>query len=435
MNQKKIIIVGGGWAGLSAAVELCKSGHHVTLLEAAKQLGGRARAVNSGEMHVDNGQHLMIGAYTDMLALLKKVGIPEHDGFTRKNLFLSVKSLKFKGLTLKAPSLPAPINLLVAFLSCKGLSISEKCQGIIATNRLIKQKISATADYSVSELLNRCGIPQAIQKNMHIPLCIAALNTQPEEASARLFVRVMHDTFNAKRAASDFLFPKYDLSTLFVKPIEQYLRQNHIQVKLNSKVSSLIVHEDAVKGVILTNNEKILADEIIIAAHFPQAIKLIKTSPQLSTLLSEFEHLVEEPLITLYYQFEKHISLPEPMIGVVDGYSEWIIDRGTVGDKGLIAVVISSSGSHLNLSRSQLAIQVLKELKQLFEHLGQPKDILVLKESPATFKCTVGIDAHRPNANTGVKGLWLAGDYTNTGLPATLEGAIRSGKSCAIQIK
>lgn len=431
MEQKRIIVIGGGWAGLTTAIELSGKGHKVTLLEAAKQLGGRARTTVSNGMVVDNGQHLMIGAYTEMLRIMDTIGVKESDVFLRKNLFLKVQGLDSKGLNLRAPTLPAPLNLLAAFLQCRELSLRERIVGIMSTNKLISTNIEKDKDYSVTQLLNNCGIPKAVQKNMHIPLCIAALNTPPDSASARVFIRTMKETFKSTRGASDFLLPKKDLTALFAAPAQEYLKAHDVKVHVDTKVSSLIVKDEQICGVILANDTRLAADAVVVATHYPQAIKLLKTLPYTKPTLKQLEHFEGEPIITLYFQFEPEVKLPKPMIGVVDGYSEWVIDRRIVGEDGLLAVVISATGRHSELSRSQLAIAVLNELKELIPNLGQPKDVLVLKDSPATFACSVGIDDKRPSNETCIKGCWLAGDYTDTELPATLEGAIRSGMTSA----
>lgn len=433
--QKNIIIIGGGWAGLSAAVELAKSGHKITLLEAGKQLGGRARMVKTGKLTVDNGQHLMIGAYHEMLEIMRRVGMDPHKAFMRRNLFLDVQNLDKSSMRLKTANLPAPLHLLLGFLLCKGLGVGERISSVLALNNLMTQNISKDGDYSVSELLARCKINPKVQQNMLKPLCIAALNTHPDEASARIFVRTLHDTFKAQKQASDFLFPKFNLSELFADPVANYLQRNQVRVLLEHKVSSLITHKNQVKGVILTDNQRLAADEIIVATHYPQALKILKTSAEFADISANLEQLAGEPITTLYFQFAPDFKMPNPMLGVADGLSQWIVDRSTVGDAGLLAVVISISEKlHQQYSRSQLAIEVLNELKQLFPTLGQPKDVLVLKDAPATFKSVVGIDKIRPAVKTRVQGLYLAGDYTATELPATLEGAVRSGRECARHI-
>ena len=298
-------------------------------------------------------------------------------------------------------------------------------------DRLMKAKISPAHDVSVSQLLKHYSVPLAVQKKLQIPLCIAALNTAPDIASAQVFVNVLREAFKTGRAASDFLIPIADLGTLLPEPAQNYLEQQGADVKLNSRVTGFIIDEHIIHGVILANGERLEADQVIVAANYPQAIKLFKTCADTQSLASSLCAFKDEPIITLYYQFDASVTMDFPMLGTLGGYAEWVFDRRIVGQPGLLAVVISASGPHLELSRSELAAEVLQELRQLLGDLPKPEDVLVLKEQRATFSCSVGIEARRPSNQCTVKGLWLAGDYTDTGFPATLEGAVRSGYNCA----
>jgi len=434
MNTQSVVIVGGGWAGLASAIKLTQLGHQVTLLEAGKQLGGRARTTTMGEQSVDNGQHLMLGAYKSMLELLDSIGIVEPDVFMRVPLRLKVQNLDGDMLDLSAPKIPAPLHLLVAFLKCEGISWKDKLLGLLSMDRLMKAKMDPVHDVSVSQLLKHYSVPLAVQKKLQIPLCIAALNTAPETASAQVFVNVLREAFKTGRAASDFLIPIADLGGLLPDPAQQYLEQQGAKVRLDSRVTGFIIDDHITQGVILANGKRLEADQVIVAANYPQAIKLFKTCAETQDLASSLSAFVDEPIITLYYQFDESVQMDFPMLGTLGGYAEWVFDRRIVGQPGLLAVVISASGPHLELTRGELAAHVLQELRQLLGELPTPQDVLVLKEQRATFSCSVGIEALRPSNQCSVKGLWLAGDYTDTGFPATLEGAVRSGYNCAALI-
>lgn len=434
MSKPSIIIVGGGWAGLSTAIKLQQADYKITVLEGAKQLGGRARTTKMGELAVDNGQHLMLGAYKEMLGLLNTIGVKESDVFMRQPLRLNVKTLDGDSLDLAAPQLPAPIHLLVAFLKCGGISWKEKILGLLSMDRLMKAKINK--DISVSQLLKHYSVPVAVQRKLQIPLCIAALNTQPDVASARIFVNVLREAFKTGREASDLLIPIADLGALLPEPAQAYLQKNGANIRLDNRVTGLIIENEQAKGVILANGKRLEADHVVVAGNYPQTIKLFKTQPETMSIATSLSAFQDEPIITLYYQFPKDVKLDFPMLGTLGGYAEWVFDRRIVGQPGLFAVVISASGPHNDLSRAELASDVYLELRKLLgEHLPRPEDVLVLKESKATFSCSVGIDAIRPTNATSVDRLWLAGDYTNTGFPATLEGAVRSGYDCADQIQ
>ncbi len=432
MSDSPIIIIGGGWAGLATAVRLTRQGYPVTLLEAGKQLGGRARSSVMGEQRVDNGQHLMLGAYSSMLDLLQTLGVAESEVFLRTPLRLNVQCLNGEQLDLRAPALPAPLHLLVAFLRCKGISWKDKLLGLVSMDRLMKAAIDTHNDISVSQLLTRYAVPTAIQTKLQIPLCIAALNTAPEQASAQIFVNVLREAFKHGRAASDLLIPTADLDALLPKPARVYLQQQGAELRLESRVSELLIDsQQGIRGVKLASGECLEAQQVVLAANYPQAGKLLARSAETQVLAHSLSAFNDEPIITLYYQFDASVKLDFPMLGTLGGYAEWVFDRRIVQQPGLLAVVISASGPHTRLGRNELAAAVLAELRQLLGNLPEPEDILVLKESRATFSCRVGIEAKRPGNRTAINGLWLAADYTQTGFPATLEGAVRSGYNCA----
>lgn len=432
--KKSVIVIGGGWAGLSTAVALCDAGYDVTVLEGSKQLGGRARSLKMGDICVDNGQHLMLGAYTHMLALMNTVGVDAGDVFLRQNLRLNVQCLDGSQLDLQAPNLPAPIHLLVAFLRCKGLSFKEKLTGLLSMDKLMKQKLSIEQDCSVQEMLTRCKVPQNVQNKLQIPLCIAALNTQPEHASARVFIAVLNEAFKTNRAASDLLIATKDLDHILANPIRDYLIQKGRTVVLGQRVSKLLFNtQNQAIGVECQEGTPLMADHVVIATQYNQAQQLLKrdTPECLAPLREQLLTFKDEPILTLYYQFPKHVALPNAMTGMLGGYGEWVFDRAFAGQQGLLAVVISASGEHLHFKNSELSEKILNELQQLWPELPDPEDVLVVKESRATFHCGVGVDGLRPSNATPIANLWLAGDYTDTGFPATLEGAVRSANTCA----
>ncbi|QJQ05382.1 FAD-dependent oxidoreductase [Undibacterium piscinae] len=221
---KKIAVIGAGWAGCSAAATLAKHGHQVTLIEAARTLGGRARRVDLHDYALDNGQHILLGAYSATLALIKTLGINTSTALLRLPLQMCYPaSGSGSGMHFVAPKLPAPLHLLVALIKAKGLDREDK---------LSLARFSTTArwmgwqlhqDCSVSELLQRFDQTEKLCRLMWIPLCIAALNTPPETASAQVFLNVLRDSLGANRTASDMLIPRVDLSGLLPEAAASYI--------------------------------------------------------------------------------------------------------------------------------------------------------------------------------------------------------------------
>jgi hypothetical protein len=214
MSQPTVAVIGAGWAGCAAAVELAQAGAQVTLYEAARIAGGRARRIDYQHHALDNGQHILLGAYRDTLRLMRVVGLQPSQLLLRLPLQMRYPSSS-DGMDLLAARLPAPLHLLIGVLSAKGLSIADKLAIARFASAARWMGWQLNVDYTVSELLDRFDQTDRLTKLMWRPLCIAALNTPPERASAKVFLAVLRDSLGAGRSASDMLLPRVDLSTLF----------------------------------------------------------------------------------------------------------------------------------------------------------------------------------------------------------------------------
>ncbi|NOX75367.1 MAG: NAD(P)-binding protein [Gammaproteobacteria bacterium] len=198
---KPVIVVGGGWAGIAAAVELARHNIPLILLESAKQLGGRARCVSIQGMHIDNGQHMLLSAYESTLSLLRTVGISEDIAFERRPLSLQWLRTGETPVTLNTPALPAPWHLAWGLLRAKGLSLRDRLAALRMSQALQNSDFSLPQDCSVSTLLKRHRQPEAVIRAIWEPLCLGALNTHIHEASAELFLRTLGDSFRYSTAA------------------------------------------------------------------------------------------------------------------------------------------------------------------------------------------------------------------------------------------
>ncbi len=422
-----VVVVGGGWAGLAAAVELSDYGHRVVLLESSRQLGGRARRLAFGNDGVDNGQHLLIGAYRETLALMERVGMREQAAMLRLPLRLEVRNSR-DALVLAAPPLPAPLHLAFALASGRGLRMSERLRALGFALTHYVSRFELAKDCSVAELL--AEQPERLRHLLWYPLCLATLNTLPEQASARVFLRVLRDSFARRRRDSDLLIPRLDLGRAFPEPALDFIERNGGQVRLNSRVTGLEVHNAQVTGVRL-GHERLAASAVILAVPPPAAARLLSPHGLTRPLAGRLAQFAHEPIATVYLRYPADVRLPTEMMGLADGLTQWLFDRRVYGQPGLLAAVISGPGPHLDMEREALAAQVAAEVAAHFPDFPRPDEHLVVREKRATFRCHVGIDALRPGTPTAITGCWLAGDYTDTGYPATLEGAVRSGIQCA----
>ncbi|VAX13893.1 Squalene/phytoene desaturase HopC [hydrothermal vent metagenome] len=428
-----VLIVGGGWAGLAAAVKLTKKGHAVTLLESARQPGGRARRVAFANYTVDNGQHLLIGAYHAILDLLDDIGMDVQQSLLRQPLNLTMHSLHGEALRLKTPPLPAPIHLLFALLCARGLGISDRLSALRFGFALFRGSLFPATDISVAELLQQQKQTNRLIQAFWQPLCLAIMNTPLQEASAAIFIRVLSDAFLKQRRDTDLLFPHQDLGALFPEPAMHYIEQQGGHVHLGMRVSALSIENGEIRGIHI-DNTFIPARQLLLATSVRATLALIQEQKDLAPLHAKLAQFHFQPVTTIYLQYPPEVRLSQPMQGLIDGCAEWIFDRRHCGQPGMISVVISSHGPHMDESKDHLGKRVAAELARLFPLWPAARAQFVIREKRATFSSSVNINRLRPENRSPVKGLWLAGDYTNNGYPATLEGAVRSGVQCAALI-
>jgi len=426
----RVIVVGGGWAGLAAAVELTRHHISVLLLESSRQLGGRARSVSMFDTQVDNGQHLMIGAYRDMLYLLNTLGIKEEDIFHRRALELIMKSPTNKDFRLRTSKLPAPIHLLWALISATGLPVKERWQALRMSIQLAT-KPAFDADKPLSELLKSYGQTEQTIKKLWEPLCLAMLNTPIDLASSVVFKQVLQETFAHHRHDSDLLIPRTDLGALLPEPAHKYINQNGGEIRLNHRVTEIYIEKNRITGILLASGESIEASHIILATSDNACRRLLAPHPALAPIAAKLVQFNHAPICTVYLRYRPDIQLESPMIGFLDTTAQWIFDRRMTGNPGLMAVVISSHGPHMNLNNDELLDHITDEIATFYPHWPKPEESHVIREKRATLLCQTGINALRPENTTPVKGCWLAGDYTATGYPSVLEGAVKSGLNCA----
>lgn len=421
-----IAIIGAGYAGLAAAVELLtqgKPGQTVTVFEASRTLGGRARAIELNGMTVDNGQHILLGACSHTLRLMQRVGADPARLFKRQPLHL-----EFPGeFRLSAPRLPAPLHLLAALVCAQGLDWREKWAAIGLMHRLQSQHFMIAPDVTVTAWLNAQRTPPRQRRLLWEPLCVAALNTPADQASAQMLANVLRDSLASQRAASDLLIPQVNLSALFPEPAAAFIARHGGQVRRSVRVTSLAqTHQ----GWCI--NDQDAFDHVVLAV---APYHLAAIAPGLATCVQAFAW---EPIVTSYLAYPATARLAQPMLGVADSVAQWLFDRGQLGGPtGLMAAVISARGRHLDLPNRALEAQIHQEIAKLIPAGLTPRHAHTIIEKRATFSCTPGLP--RPAADTGLPGLWLAGDYVTSGdvtqdYPATLEGAVRSGVRVAERI-
>ena len=433
-----IAIVGAGWAGLATAIELLSednqnSQNRVFLYEAAQQAGGRARSVSLDGKTYDNGQHLFIGAYHGLFSLLDKIGISANSIFFRTPLRIQAQQQDATILKLKTPSwLPAPIDLLSAIVTAKGFDWTDKYRLLHGSRAMLSENL--VTDCSVAALLAKHRQTQRAIKLLWEPLCIGALNTAIENGSAQIFMNVLQQTFTTQTGNADFMIATQDLGASFPEPALKFVRAHEGEIFLGERVQTIKALTNNKFSLTSGNSNTREFDQVVLATPPQITHKLLAEIPKLEALKNSLTQFSTQPITTVYLRYPQETRLEFPMLGLHSALTQWLFDRRICGQNGCMAAVVSLGGAHMQLSKQALAAQVADEIALALPHWPKPTQSYVVREKRATFHCTPGINQIRPQVGTEITGLYLAGDYTDTGLPATLEGAIQSGIKCAHQI-
>jgi len=424
-NHGRIAIIGGGYAGMSAAVELCLLGRQVTVFEAGQTLGGRARRVVIDGKTLDNGLHILIGAYRQTLQMIDTVaGTASDAGLMRLPLQLIAPG----HFELRTATLPAPLNVLAGLITANGLCVRDKLGVARMMLRLRLTRYTLEHDHPVSRLLQNHSQTESATRLLWNPLCLAALNTLPESASAQTFMNVLRDTFAAPARNSDLLLPTLDFSRLFPDRAADFVRRHDGRVQIGTRVQGVRPNKQGVLVELSEGSQHFSASIIAVAPQHLSA--LIRDVPELSPLLAQVAEFDYNPIYSIYLGYPAEVRLARPMLGLHGGLGQWVFDRGQLGDApGSLGVVISAPGVHQDMTLDALAFAVHQELKNMLGKLPDPHWHQVIAEKRATYACVAGLV--RPAARTPASGIYLAGDYVQSGYPATLEAAVRSGITAA----
>jgi squalene-associated FAD-dependent desaturase len=381
---------------MAAAVTLAERGVPVTVFESTSMPGGRARRVHSQGEELDNGQHILIGAYSELFRLMRTVGVPA-DAVLRVPLDIRYA----RGFRFRRLARPGPFGLGGGLLGARGISFGERLATARFVARLRSRGFRIERDVPVAQFLAHHRQNGRLAHYLWRPLCISALNTPPELASARVFLAVLRDTLGGAAEASDLVLPRVDLSRLFPEPACEYVRSRGGEIRLQSAVKDLVALRQSFDHVI-----------VAVAPH------------QLKTLLPEAPEYSYQPIYTCYLQYGPGVRLPFPMLGLAEGMVQWVFDRGALlGENGRLACVISAQGDHQQMSLDELAERCQAELATVLPGIGKPQWSRVIAEKRATITCGPG----RKPMPAPMAGVHYAGDYAHDEYPPTLEAAVRSG--------
>ncbi len=423
----KIAIIGAGWAGMAAAVKATEAGHQVTVFEATQSLGGRARALHDSPARVlpdgspaglDNGQHILIGAYTETLALMRQVGVSPEVALLDLPMTLQFSD----GLGLAFANLPTPLDALGGILQARGWSLADKSALLRAALGWKRKGFHCADSLSVADLCQ--PLTPRVQAELIEPLCVSALNTLPGQASGQVFLRVLQDALFGVPGGSRLLLPRVDLCTLFPSAAARWVQQHGGLLQRGQRVESLQSQGQQWRV------QAALYDAVILATSAHHAAQLLSASAQdlpPSTAAGmqawvETARTLQHEAIATVYAWAPQATLHQAMLALRSNAqhpAQFVFDRGQLGGPaGLLAFVVSAARSE----RATLQAQVLMQARAQLNLDLQAVQTVV--EKRATFACTPGLQ--RPRI-TIAPGLLACGDHVAGPYPATLEGAVRSG--------
>jgi squalene-associated FAD-dependent desaturase len=436
-----IVVIGGGWAGCAAAVELAQHGFRVELHDAAYSLGGRARAVVRDGLPLDNGEHLLLGAYVETL----RVAAVVHEGAAATPWIkapLAIRPLapqQHNALTLRARSLPAPLGLLAGVVRARGFTWRERGATIRWFAALRSTGFRCTAQATVADVV--APLPARVRDNLWYPLCVAALNTPTAEASGQVFLNVLREAFAGAQGAAQMVLPRDGLAAAFPGQAADWLRTRGHVVHLSSRVRVL----DAAGVRIADAAGERRADAAIVAVGPHQLAgafdpALASADGFVAAALGQVAAFAWQPIVTVYLGYEQAVALPRGLVRLDDTPGQWLFDRRDILCRAaaaplrpqlgaLLSVVISTHGEHDALDQPALVAAVDAQLRRLRPSLPPLCWSQVIAEKRATYACVPALA--RPGCGRLTGRVYLAGDYTYPAFPATLEAAVRSGVAAA----
>ena len=438
MTTEGTVVIGGGLAGLSAAVRLATRGHQVTVLEATRGGGGRSRSFFDAGFNreIDNGQHLMMGCYHETQSFLRAIGSQDDGVYYQRNL--AVKMVKAGGtpVDFACPALPAPFHLAAGLLGMRGVGVVAKAAalraGLMLRNEVVRPDDNETCD----AWLQRMGQTVELRDAFWEPLIWAVLNEDPLVASAAMLVAVLDRAFMSTRDASRLGVPRRPLSRLYVEQARALLERRGCTVRFGTAARAIVLEEGRAVGVRLRDGEILPATTIISAVPPHALLALLPDAARQHWAFADVARLETSPIVNLWALLDRPL-FDGPFVGLVRSPLHWLFDRDQIdpqpGRRGhLISVTISGARGYVKDDVASLEGLFESEVRRFFpDRPFRIERFKVVKERRATISHAAGTYQRRPETKSPIPGLLLAGDWIRTGLPATIESAVQSGHEAA----
>ncbi len=440
-SPPRVVVLGGGISGISAALRLLEWGYPVTLVEARNFLGGRAFSYSGGWKgeQVDNGQHVIVGCCREFLDFIRRLDV-EGRWHLQRRLHLPVMDKGGKTGFLRTAFLPAPFHLLPSFLTYPHLGMGDKLR-VLQT--LVKAKMTDRSRPELEEmtfldwLRRQKQSPQAVQ-NFWDLLVKPTLNDGIHEVSAAMGLMIVQDGMLGGFRDANLGYPRCGLSPAIGEPAHTRLAALGCRILFSSPVKTMEGDNGGIAQVRLASGETISGGVFISALPPDALLRILPPSLALDPFFAGLAGIETSPIVNIHLWYDRPV-MEEDFCALVDSPLQWVFnqtrnhDTNAVADSHHVCVSVSAAWEYIEQPREQLAETFAREMAGVFPAAGQAKILQtrVVKQRNATFRCRPGVNRLRPGAVTPVPNLFLAGEWTATGWPSTMEGAVRSGYAAA----
>jgi zeta-carotene desaturase len=437
-----VVVIGGGVSGLTTAVSLAAAGYSVLLVEQKQHCGGRTYSFVYKETgdEVDNGQHLMMGCYHSTLKYLSTINASSRVTIQKK-LSVTFRHVKRGVFRLQSAPFPAPANILIGLLRLKSLTFIQRLSllrvgaALFFANPDTDEELQSM---TVEQWLDGLDQPKENKEYLWNIIAIGTLNDSPSIVSAALFVKVLQSAFLGKKGDSSMVIPREGLSSVLVDGAIDYLRSRNSEVRMETSVERVVAEGDAVARIVLSSGDIVSPRAVVSAVPYFDLPRVFgEAADRAFPELSFADRFVSSPIVTIHLWFDRSF-MEEDFVALLDSPIHWVFNKSKLltkkhGGGEYLSLVISGAAGFIDREKEEIIALGVSELRRFYPASVQAALVhsLVVKEKRATFSPRVGTQGYRPANTTSLKNLFLAGDWTDTKLPATIEGAVQSGYRCS----